>query len=434
MTAAPENFKGISHHFTVEENRLLDEIRYASLYELTETIIDVFKLADWNNEAVFLQSFQDVVFKFVSSKNGDLSSFLKWWNKKGSKQTISTPENQQALRVMTIHKSKGLDFKVVIIPFCNWWLDAAKNRSLMWLQTTEEPFNELPLIPINFTSKLGNSIFAEQYYNELLHQYVDSLNMAYVAFTRSRHELICFTPLPKEKKANSKKWDMEQLTSLSDMLYKYVELKSLEEGGLEQDDSGSLYYELGNSPVVVNDKLTDEKEVVNLVDYPILQINNRLKIKSLSLDEWKIDKTIAENPLNFGVIMHELMQRLSHPNEDESLIRELIFAGKINQQESEIIRQTLTNFWKLPQIETWFYAEGKVLNEATILMPDGGHYRPDRVIINGRKAIITDYKFGIEKRAGHRQQIARYGDILCQMNYETEMYLVYVMLSEVLNV
>jgi len=95
---------------------------------MVEQIVSLFNVGLWNNEAVFIQAFQDVVFKFTSGKTADLYSFLKWWDKSGVKQCISTPENPDAFRIMTIHKSKGLDFKVVIIPFANG--KSIKNRAI----------------------------------------------------------------------------------------------------------------------------------------------------------------------------------------------------------------------------------------------------------------------------------------------------------------
>jgi len=114
--------------FTKAENEKLKAIKNSSLYDMVEQIVSLFNVGLWNNEAVFIQAFQDVVFKFTSGKTADLYSFLKWWDKSGVKQCISTPENPDAFRIMTIHKSKGLDFKVVIIPFANG--KSIKNRAI----------------------------------------------------------------------------------------------------------------------------------------------------------------------------------------------------------------------------------------------------------------------------------------------------------------
>ena len=99
---------------------------------------------------------------------------------------------------MTVHKSKGLDFRVVIMPFCDWDLDS-RMRNILWCEPTVEPFNELPLLPIEYSSKLAQSIFAENYFNEQMHLFIDSLNVAYVAFTRAKNELICVARAPEKE-------------------------------------------------------------------------------------------------------------------------------------------------------------------------------------------------------------------------------------------
>ena len=419
--------------FTPEENDSLEKLRYSSLYTLTEGLIDTFQLPLWYDEAVFLQAFQDVVYKFVNTRNADLSGFLRWWDKKGNKQNISTPESQQAFRVMTIHKSKGLDFKVVIVLFCDWKLDAAKNRGLMWMQTNEAPFSELPLIPINFSSKLGNTIFAEQYYDELLHQYVDSLNTAYVAFTRARNEMHCFLPLAEEKSKKNKKTDLENLTSLSDVIMKYVELKQQDLTENEPNEISS--YELGAPQPAFYPERTEEITGKKLSEYPIVSSAERLQIRHISGDYWKTDQTIAENRLNFGVIMHEILQNIQTRADEEKQIRQLVFSGRINEDEAAIVRQSLDAFWQIPETEKWFPDSGKVFNETAILLPWADQYRPDRVMIADEKATVLDYKFGQEKYPAHSEQIRHYARVLNEMGYaEVEAYLVYVSLGEVVRV
>lgn len=422
----------VSLLFTDEENALLQNLNYTSLYELTESIIDIFRLNEWYGETVFLQSFQDTVFKFVSNRNADINSFLIWWNRKGIHQTIATPENQDALRVMTVHKSKGLDFKVVIIPFCEWELTAAKNKSLMWLETNEAPFDELSLIPINFSSKLGASVFAKQYYEELLYQYVDNLNIAYVAFTRARNELICFTPYRKTSDVKSKKTELEKIQTLSDLLQKFVLLKRMNEEQQEEEiRNNNLLFKLGKDTIAQVPTRKKEEKSVLLRNYPIFYTEGRLKIKSPHQDTWKDNINFSESLLNFGTIMHNFLQKLSKPEDEDNLILELIHSGKITHRESDTIRQTMQRFWKLPHIDQWFFTKGKIWNETTILLPTGKSYRPDRVVIVGKKAIVSEYKFGNKKREAYRHQICQYGNVLRQMEYSPEMFLIYVEIGEV---
>ena len=210
ITVSPENV--FSTVFTNEENVTLKQVQHSSLYDMVEQIISLFGVGTWHNEAVFVQAFQDVVFRYTTGKTADLNSFLIWWKKNGAKQCISTPDNQSAMRIMTVHKSKGLDFKVVIMPFCEWDLDS-RMRNILWCEPTIAPFNELPLLPIEYGSKLGHSIFAVNYFDEQMHLFIDSLNVAYVAFTRAKNELICMAPAPKKEVES-----LDKINSLSALL------------------------------------------------------------------------------------------------------------------------------------------------------------------------------------------------------------------------
>jgi len=186
FSLSERNENVFSSLFSELENEKLISLKNSSLYDMVEQIISLFGVGTWHNEAVFIQAFQDVIFRFSNNKTADINSFVNWWKKNGEKQCISTPDNQNAMRIMTVHKSKGLDFKVVIMPFCDWNVDS-RMRNILWCEPKVPPFNELPLLPIEYGSKLGNSIFAESYFDEQMHQYIDSLNVAYVAFTRAKN-------------------------------------------------------------------------------------------------------------------------------------------------------------------------------------------------------------------------------------------------------
>lgn len=126
-----------------------------------------------------------------------------------------------------------------------------------------------------------------------------------------------------------------------------------------------LLYELGE-PTSSEASKKEDDSVVKIEDYPVSAINNRLKIKSLRDDEWKTDKTIDENPLNYGLIMHRILQELTRRRRRKTH-PELIFSGQISEEESHFVKDTMEKFWQLPSIDSGFQS-GKTLNEATILL------------------------------------------------------------------
>ena len=418
--------------FTEKENLFIKNSKQTSLYNLVESIFDVFEIPQWHDEVVFLQAFQDVVFGFVNSRNADLNSFLNWWDKNGINKTISTPENQDAFRIMTIHKSKGLDFKVVIIPFCDWALEATRNKPLLWCQPDVEPFNELPLLPIDYSSKLANSIFQKQYFNEQMHQFIDCLNMAYVAFTRAKNEMFCFAPMP----AGDQPLELSKMKTLSDLMMtsiladqstdtKHIQLS-------ENYSEETTIFELGKPGNSVYQEKTAETEHQQLTDYPIAQSKDRLRIKHKSIDFWLSEQNLTDSRLNYGTVMHDILKSIVRRDDEEKAISAMVNTGRINPEESDFIRQELAKFWKMPEVDLWFDNDAEILNESPILLPGGEQYRPDRVIIKDRKALVVDYKFGDEIRKSHSAQVKQYAGIISKMGYEVETYLCYVSLGKVI--
>lgn len=430
---ANEDSTAFSHLFSAEQSAALLQIKNASVYDLVEKIISLFDLGSWYNETAFVQGFQDVVYKFTNGKNTDIYSFVKWWETTGSKQSISTPENADAFRVMTIHKSKGLDFKVVVIPFCDWELTKKSGffKNILWTEPDKAPFNELPLIPVEYSSKLAQSIFAPQYFDELMHQYIDNLNVAYVAFTRAKHELFCIAPKPKKEPENE-----EKINSVAALLY-YIfttTLSNNEPGvAVGSYDAEKLVFEAGKAMKrPVNEEI--QKKAANPVHYPSVSPAGRLRLRNISTDVWLEGQQITDSKLNLGTIMHEILQTIHVKQDAKAAIAKCERDGRINADEALLIEQMLNEFWLLPETDSWFSAENKVLNEAVIITPDTKLYRPDRVVINGNKATVIDYKFGDSEKESYLKQVKNYMNLISEMGYETSGYLSYITLGKNIDV
>ena len=143
---------------------------------------------------------------FLKTGKTDLASFIEWWEIKGKKRSVPAPSGQDAIRVMTIHKAKGLGIPVVILPFFETELDHANTSlfpQIMWCKSTLEPFSNIPLLPVKYSSSLENTIFSEEYSQEKVKAYVDNLNVAYVALTRAEREIAIFAQVPADKSKSS---------------------------------------------------------------------------------------------------------------------------------------------------------------------------------------------------------------------------------------
>ena len=192
----------------------LSELKGKPLFELTESIIR--QLPQWlqKEQSPYLRELLNRIQDFMNNRSVNLANFLEWWDDKGSSSSISIPDGQNAIKIMTIHKSKGLEFKAVIVPFCHWVLDKKSHDSLIWCKPQTAPFNQLDIVPVSYTSKLIHSELFPQYITERLLQFIDNLNVLYVAFTRASEALITMGMLKKSSKDN--------LRTVSDLLIKTI--------------------------------------------------------------------------------------------------------------------------------------------------------------------------------------------------------------------
>lgn len=414
--------------FGADKHGELMALRNNSLFEMVEKMIALFGVGQWADEAVFVQAFQDVVFKFSTTRTADLYSFLKWWYKNGEKQCIATPDQQNAFRVMTIHKSKGLDFKVVVVPFCDWDFEKKTGniRSILWCTPTEAPFNDLSLLPVEFSKKLGKSVFAENYYDELMHQYIDNLNVAYVAFTRARHELICLLPEPGKEPESE-----EKINSISSMIYFCLKNKHLQPYEIPCDEISEMLFCAGIETVEKDDNAPKTEKGQSITSYPTVPSAGRLRILHQSKDYFQQSDHITESRLNYGIVMHEILKQISVPSDQGNAIQQMVAQGIIDNSDADLIKAEFEKFWNIPKVAQWFLPHLKVLNEATILTPSGTLYRPDRVVLDGNKAIVVDYKFGDVQNNQYISQVKEYMDLMTGMGYKTEGYLCYHSLGKV---
>lgn len=409
--------------------------KQVSLFEFVENLIVHFGIAQWSGQVIFIRAFQDLIFQFSTGRNADLNSFLNWWNTSGCKKRITTSAQKSTMNIMTIHKSKGLDFNVVVVPFCDWELDKGKGNSknYLWCNPTEIPFNELPLIPVEYKSRLEKSIFATDYYTEQMHRYMDNLNLAYVAFTRARNEIVGFMPGSKELKDLS---DIKQISQL--IIYSLLHSGSKTERTvilkdfLTHDESRFM---MGDAEwTSVKRDSSKFPESIFPGKYPSSDSNGRLHIRHQTLNYLLDSAKLNESRLQLGLIMHDILKQIKRKSDQMPAIEALVTEGRISESEKQIVEDEMKKFWDIPETSEWFADHLKVLTETTILVPNGNIYRPDRVLIDGQMAIIVDYKFGDIEMDKYCSQVRNYMKQIGEMNYETVGYVCYVQLGKVVKV
>ncbi len=408
-----------SLYFPAGYNEFLSEIRYLPLWNITELTTGFFGLGDYSFNVAYLNSFQDLVIKYISSGNPDIPSFLEWWESEGIKKSILLPEQQDSMKILTIHKSKGLEFSVVLLPFLSWNLDHKSFHSnILWAKPGSAPYNELGIVPVRYKGELADTIFAEQYYEEKYSAYLDNINLLYVAFTRGVNAIIGFAPdqpRPENRIAGVIKNAIsftEEIPGFSDLFFPghYDEQTRVFEYGVIQE-------------IEVDRKISD---VPVITEYQVNDNTSSLRLKLHWENYFNTGKSAVRERINYGKVMHEVFSEITTTDDINNAIRKKVIEGKIPESVESQIREKIVKLINQPVIREWFEKGNEVLNEVSILMPDSDSKRPDRVILKNGKATIIDFKFG-EENPRYLFQVRHYRNLLIEMGYEqTEAFLWYV--------
>lgn len=401
----------------------LEKLTSLSLLETTEELITRFNLGNQASEAIFIQSFIDIINDFEYQQSGSINEFLIWWEENGKTRSISTPEGQDAINILTVHKSKGLEYKIIIVPFLDW--DIAKDRGYLWTSTDTEPLNEIPYLPVRLSSKLKKSLFKEEYEREKLMQYIDSINLLYVAFTRAKEALIGFGD-----SANSSCLDgilpkvFTQETPDTDTSFNL----------LPHWKSDELHFEYGTFPTS-NTTPKEAKNTLTLAQYKVNEHNKNLKLRLQSHDFEVNDNQITTSAAKKGKIWHRLFEKINTLGDLPEAIDSLALEGVVSSNAAQELLTNVSKAIQQPIVESWFSPEAKITNEAAILTPSGNTYRPDRLVELNNQLIVVDFKFGTTESNSYKKQVKNYIHQIKQMGKENVRgYLWYINLNKVVEV
>lgn len=382
------------------------------VFELTEDLIRIFSLHLLQPEIPYLQAFQQLVHDFGKNKSADIVSFLEWWDELGISKTISVSGRQDAMRVLTIHKSKGLEFKAVIVPFCNWAVDHdPKKMNILWCSPADEPFRKLELLPVKYSGVLSSSLFFEDYYIEKMNAFIDNFNLLYVALTRAESALYLFAPAPDRKK--------EGISTVAHLLYDSVsaykpgenhagyEYLSLHDYWIEAEQE----FQLGETAYAEGKKYEQHDKDTRLAVYPTFDNKEKLRLRLHSrhfLDN--------EKQVNYGTIIHDILRNIMTSEDISTAVMAMVTDGRINSGEADFLADKIGSMLSSVEAGDWFSGEWIVKNEQPVLLPGGKTKRPDRVMIGKDKTIVVDYKTGRHMQE-HVEQVSEYISILNEMGY-----------------
>lgn len=417
-----------------KENRL--KLLEMPLLDLVERIYNELKMDsvdEMKQQSAYICAFYDKLNAFLVDNSSDIDAFLELWDSDIHSKSIHS-DGEDGIRLLTIHKSKGLEYDTVIIPYCDWKLETANT---IWCSPKETPYNELPLVPVDFNpSMMQQSVYEEDYYHEHLQNMVDNLNLLYVAFTRAIHNLYVFG---KRGNANVRSQTIENsLEAVASSLGDTNQPCLLE--GMGQDmKTADIIFTYGE-PVV--GKVKKEKKSANIFMQPSESLAVNIKVSTAmpefrqsnkSRDLIKGDEAEEQQKyyLKMGTVLHALFSTIKTRDDVEGALKELELSGvlydeNISRQKIEsMVRKRLDS----DKIGDWFSPRWEVLNECSILKEEDGvmkEHRPDRVMRDNEQTIVVDFKFGRPKPE-YPCQVKEYMSLLQEMGYQdVKGYLWYV--------
>ncbi|GCB34360.1 UvrD-helicase domain-containing protein [Bacteroides faecalis] len=389
----------------------LSELRLMPLYELLEELFSIFEMSRIQQQDAYLFAFFDAVTNYLQSNSSELDSFLRHWNETLCSQTIPSGE-VDGIRIFSIHKSKGLEFHTVLLPFCDWKLENETNNQLVWCTPQEAPFNALDILPINYSTQMAESIYGNDYLHERLQLWVDNLNLLYVAFTRAGKNLIIW----------SKKG---QKGTMSELLTNALPVVALKEGiDWEEDcyEQGELCPSEEKKTKVSTNKLTRKPDKLPIhMESMRHDIEFRQSNRSADFIQGIEEDESSDRFINRGRMLHTLFSAIETADDIEPAIERLVFEGVIRDQDKEeMTREVAHKAFSLPEIQEWYSGEWTLFNECAIVYKERGVLqtrRPDRVMMKDGQVVVVDFKFGKEN-SKYNKQVKSYMQLLAQMGYK----------------
>ncbi|WET00918.1 UvrD-helicase domain-containing protein [Flavobacterium sp. YJ01] len=385
-----------------------EDVRKKSLYEAVEIIISKFILPSEGN--AYVQFFLDIVLERDIRNQAGVSDFLSFWDKNAEKFSIPSPEGNNAVRIMTIHKSKGLEFPVVIMPFADEDYNR-KPKDKLWLDTEEIDLG-VPKALVDNSSAVesfgesASAVFNLKKQEELL----DNINVLYVALTRAEEQLYVISQSLKAKN------DGEYPNNMASFFIKFL----INEGVYDEE---KLNYEFGSKT-----RLSKASKTVDLVkSIPVVrEVLNPKNIK-IAQREALMWGTHQQEAISYGNIVHEILAFVKDKSDIDLAVTKSLENGLITYDQIDQVSQTLREIVNHPELAICFNGDDTVLNEQTIVQKEGRILKPDRVVfLENKEAFLLDYKTGAVN-AKYQQQIQAYQDAIEDLGYKVlKKALVYI--------
>jgi len=369
---------------------------------------EILKLTGLDYFDLYLEKFHDVMMEYTSKEGGSIEYFLKWWDEKSKTKdwTISLPTVNNAVRIITIHQSKGLEFPIVIMPFADWEITPKSNQTI-WGETTAAPYDSTAASPLIFTKKLEHTHFSKSYFKEIDNSYVDNLNLLYVAFTRAKSELYVFSNL----KSNEKRLGNLLLSSIrsnAELSPKLIDTDAVVQLIIGSKENNTAEEKKKNDSVQLKSNSVSNQSLINTTS-----VLPTLSYKIKNADQL------------YGDYLHHLLSKINKAKElDTVLFNTKIKFNIYDNNLIERLKKDALLALKLLDENNFNDGSYAIKNESSIYF-EGETLRPDRVLMKDQTAIIIDFKTGGQDDK-HNKQVEKYCSVIEKMGFqEVKGYLLY---------
>ena len=391
-----------------------EELLQMPLYELADRLFTIFQLQLLTDESGYVCAFFDQLMKFCQDNTTDIDSFINEWNETIGAKTIQSTDTD-GIRILTIHKSKGLEFDNVIIPYADWRLEMP---DVLWCKPHEEPFSALPLAPVDYSEKqMRGTIYEHDYLDEHLQNTVDNLNLLYVAFTRASHNLFV---IGRRGAKNTR-------AQLIETVLPELKLEGSILDGVENEEVpirfqyGTLSHQASADKHQISDNVFLQPVLPVEINIETFTSPTEFRQSNRSRDFVEGDDDATEpSYIKMGSVLHEVFSRIHTTADISQALNELQSEGIIYND--ELSREKITNLLRKrlesDRINNWFSSRWQLFNECSILrIGDDGRLverRPDRVMTDGHETHVVDFKFG-SPHPEYIAQVQEYMQLLMTM-------------------
>ncbi len=389
-TSTPPVFRFLrTAGFPVERRSMLA----LPLYDLVEALTRTFGLDESTDP--FVQFFLDLVLEREQQPETGVRQFLDFWERKKHAISIVVPEGLDAVRIMTIHKAKGLEFPVVICPFLNDYLGTIKDP--LWMELDNPEVEELRSVLVNANKTVRETRYGGVVEQEVEKIQLDMVNLLYVAFTRPTDELYVIANHPSNLQGSE--------FSIPALLLEYLEEKT-------DGNEDPYIFSIGErvKPTKPDDTPGRSMEVDR---FHSSDWRSRALVSYQSPSNWEVDEPSSRQ--EWGNLIHRILSGIMVADDLPPVLEDLHEQGVVDTGEKQLLMDLISEFLERPEVHPYFQPGLTVWTEAEIIAPGGGIYRPDRIIDSAGRQVIIDFKTGSPSEK-HRLQMQQYRDLILAMS------------------